>query len=154
MEQARRDAILELDCAGHKPSAIYKLLNYPKTTVYRVFNTWEVEVEVCCKAHNMRSDQIRTPHFLEDLLKSIKASPWTFLSRLAKNRGVSEELVSMAVNEDLGYRSYRMAKHHILTASMKATRLTNGKRLLNDLKSHGGRIIFFSDEKNWTVDRS
>ncbi|QQP39093.1 Uncharacterized protein FKW44_019864 [Caligus rogercresseyi] len=37
---------------------------------------------------------------------------------------------------------------------MKATRLTNGKRLLNGLKSHGGRIIFFSDEKNWTVDKS
>ncbi|QQP32445.1 Uncharacterized protein FKW44_005818 [Caligus rogercresseyi] len=37
---------------------------------------------------------------------------------------------------------------------MKATRLTNGKRLHNGLKSHGGRIIFFSDEKNWTVDRS
>ncbi|QQP32420.1 Uncharacterized protein FKW44_024726 [Caligus rogercresseyi] len=36
---------------------------------------------------------------------------------------------------------------------MKATRLTNGKRLLNGLKNHGGRIIF-SDEKNWTVDRS
>ncbi|QQP35108.1 Putative LOC100207607, partial [Caligus rogercresseyi] len=47
-----------------------------------------------------------------------------------------------------------MAKKHILTASMKATRLTNGKRLLNCLKSHGGRIIFFSDEKNWTVYRS
>uniref|UniRef100_A0A0K2TP93 Putative LOC100207607 [Hydra vulgaris] n=1 Tax=Lepeophtheirus salmonis TaxID=72036 RepID=A0A0K2TP93_LEPSM len=47
-----------------------------------------------------------------------------------------------------------MAKQHILTASMKVTRLTNGKRLLNELKSHGGRIIFFFDEKNWTFDRS
>ncbi|QQP54129.1 Uncharacterized protein FKW44_006853 [Caligus rogercresseyi] len=143
MEQARRDAILELAHAGHKPAAIYKLLNYPKTTVCRVFNAWEAEGKVCRKAHIMRS-----------LEKSIKASPGTSLSRLAKNRGVSKQLVSKAVNEDLGYRSYRMAKQHILTASMKATRLTNGKRLLNGLKSHGGRIIFFSDEKNWTVDRS
>eukprot|EP00096_Caligus_rogercresseyi_P003949 TRINITY_DN1792_c0_g1_i7.p1 TRINITY_DN1792_c0_g1~~TRINITY_DN1792_c0_g1_i7.p1 ORF type:complete len:178 (+),score=44.62 TRINITY_DN1792_c0_g1_i7:364-897(+) len=154
MEQARRDAILELARAGHKPAAIYKLLNYPKTTVYRVFNAWEAEGKVYRKAHNMRSDKIRTSRFLAGLEKSIKASPGTSLSRLAKNRGVSKQLVSKAVNEDLGYRSYRIAKQHILTASMKATRLTNGKRLHNGLKSHGGRIIFFSDEKNWTVDRS
>ncbi|QQP52251.1 Uncharacterized protein FKW44_004345 [Caligus rogercresseyi] len=143
MEQARRDAILELAHAGHKPAAIYKLLNYPDTTVYRVFNAWEAEGKVCRKAHNMTS-----------LEKSIKTSPGTSLSRLAKNRGVSKQLVSKAVNEDLGYRSYRMAKQHNLTASMKATRFINGKCLLNGLKSHGGRIILFSDEKNWTVDRS
>ncbi|QQP36214.1 Uncharacterized protein FKW44_021245, partial [Caligus rogercresseyi] len=126
----------------------------PKTTVYRVFNAWEAEGKVYRKAHNMRSDKIRTSRFLAGLEKSIKASPGTSLSRLAKNRGVSKQLVSKAVNEDPGYRSYRIAKQHILTASMKATRLTNGKRLHNGLKSHGGRIIFFSDEKNWTVDRS
>ncbi|QQP52904.1 Uncharacterized protein FKW44_005194, partial [Caligus rogercresseyi] len=154
MEQARRDAILELALAGHKPAAIYKLLNYPKTTVYRVFNAWEAEGKVCRKAHNMRSDKICTPRFFACLEKSIKALPGTSLSRLDKNHGVSKQLVSKAVNEDLGYRSYRMAKQHILTASMKATRLTNGKRLINGLKSHGGRIIFFSDEKNWTVGRS
>uniref|UniRef100_A0A0K2UF04 Resolvase HTH domain-containing protein n=1 Tax=Lepeophtheirus salmonis TaxID=72036 RepID=A0A0K2UF04_LEPSM len=131
MEQARRDAILELARAGHKPSAIYKLLNYPKTTVYRIFSAWEVEGKVCCKAHNMTSDRIRTPRLLEGLWKSIKASPGTSLSRLAKNHGVSKQLVYEAVNDDLGYRSYRMAKKHILTTSMKATRLTNGKRLLN-----------------------
>ncbi|QQP40447.1 Uncharacterized protein FKW44_014483, partial [Caligus rogercresseyi] len=127
-------------------AAIYKLLNYPKTTVYRVFNAWEAEGKVYRKAHNMRSDKIRTSRFLAGLEKSIKASPGTSLS--------SKQLVSKAVNEDLGYRSYRIAKQHILTASMKATRLTNGKRLHNGLKSHGGRIIFFSDEKNWTVDIS
>uniref|UniRef100_A0A0K2UC34 Resolvase HTH domain-containing protein n=1 Tax=Lepeophtheirus salmonis TaxID=72036 RepID=A0A0K2UC34_LEPSM len=124
MEQARRDAILELARAGHKPSAICKLLNYPKTTVYRVFNAWEVERKICRKAHSMRSDRIRTPRFLKGLWKSIKASSETSLSRLAKNRGVSKQLVSKAVNEDFRYRSYRMAKQHILTASTKATRLT------------------------------
>uniref|UniRef100_A0A0K2U3X0 Uncharacterized protein n=1 Tax=Lepeophtheirus salmonis TaxID=72036 RepID=A0A0K2U3X0_LEPSM len=154
MEQARRDAILEFAHVEHKPSAIYKLLNYLKTRVYRVFNAWEVEGKVCRKGHNMRSDRILTPRFLEGLRKSLEASPGTSLSRLAKNRGVIKQLVSKAVNDDLGYRSYRMAKQHILTASTKATRLTNGKRVLNDLKSHGGRIIFFSDKKNWTVDRS
>uniref|UniRef100_A0A0K2U249 Uncharacterized protein n=1 Tax=Lepeophtheirus salmonis TaxID=72036 RepID=A0A0K2U249_LEPSM len=102
----------------------------------------------------MRSDRIHTPRFLEGLQRSIKASLGTSLSRLGKNRVVSKQLVSKPVNEDLRYRSYRMAKQQILTASMKATRLTNGKGLLNDLKSHGGRMIFFSDEKNWTIDRS
>uniref|UniRef100_A0A0K2UJW8 Uncharacterized protein n=1 Tax=Lepeophtheirus salmonis TaxID=72036 RepID=A0A0K2UJW8_LEPSM len=90
MEQARRDAILELGCPGHNPSAIYKLLNYPKTTVYRVFDAWEVEGKVCHKAQNMRSNRIRIFRFFEGLQKSIKASPGSSLSRLAKNREVSK----------------------------------------------------------------
>uniref|UniRef100_A0A0K2T0U4 Uncharacterized protein n=1 Tax=Lepeophtheirus salmonis TaxID=72036 RepID=A0A0K2T0U4_LEPSM len=34
------------------------------------------------------------------------------------------------------------------------TRVAHGRKLRNDLKSHGIRIIFYSDEKQWTVDRS
>ena len=35
---------------------------------------------------------------------------------------------------------------------MKQKRLERGKRLLNDLKNHGNRIVVFSDEKTFTVD--
>ncbi|QQP49152.1 Uncharacterized protein FKW44_009695 [Caligus rogercresseyi] len=139
MEQARRDAILELARAGHKPAAIYKLLNYPKTTVYRVFNAWEAEGKVCRKAHNMRSDKICTPRFLAGLEKSIKALPRTSLSRLAKNHGVSKQLVSKAVIPN-GQAAHPHGIHEGHQAHQRQT--------------HGGRIIFFSDEKNWTVGRS
>ncbi|QQP40695.1 Uncharacterized protein FKW44_014830 [Caligus rogercresseyi] len=132
MEQARRDVILELARAGHKPTAIYKLLNYPKTTVYRVFNAWEAEGKASRSPSRHRRD---------------------FLVQVAKNRGVSKQLVSKAVNEDLGYRSYRRPTTHP-HGIHEGHQAHQRKRLLHGLKSHGGRIIFFSDEKNWTVDKS
>ncbi len=36
MEQERRLAIMEFYCVGDDPAAIYKLLNYPRSTVYDV----------------------------------------------------------------------------------------------------------------------
>uniref|UniRef100_A0A0K2TR03 Uncharacterized protein n=1 Tax=Lepeophtheirus salmonis TaxID=72036 RepID=A0A0K2TR03_LEPSM len=78
MEQARRDAILELVRAGHRPSTIYKLLNYPKTTVYRVFNAWEIERKVCRKAPNMRSDLVGQELWSEQAagLQGCEWGPW------------------------------------------------------------------------------
>ncbi|QQP54303.1 Uncharacterized protein FKW44_007097 [Caligus rogercresseyi] len=135
MEQARRDAIHELVHAGHKPAAIYKLLNYPKTTA---------EGKVCRKAHIMRSEKIHTTRFLAGLEKSIKASPGLPLSK---------QLVSKAVNRTSGIviPNGQAAHPHGIYEGHQAHQRQASPQCL---KSHGGKIIFFSDEKNWTVDRS
>ncbi|QQP39358.1 Uncharacterized protein FKW44_020220, partial [Caligus rogercresseyi] len=41
MEQTRRDTVIELLCAGHRPTAIIKLLKYPRRTVYDITKKWE-----------------------------------------------------------------------------------------------------------------
>ncbi|QQP52578.1 Transposable element tcb2 transposase [Caligus rogercresseyi] len=41
MEQTRRDMVIELLCAGHRPAAIIKLLMYPRRTVYDSTKKWE-----------------------------------------------------------------------------------------------------------------
>ena len=52
----------------------------------------------------------------------------------------------------MGYRSYIRRQKPLLTASMKLARVERCRKMLNNLKGHGKRIIFFSDEKNFTVD--
>ena len=51
-----------------------------------------------------------------------------------------------------GGRSLKRVKKPLLTAATKQKRLERGNRLLNDLKNHENRIVFFSDEKTFRVD--
>ncbi|QQP35593.1 Transposable element tcb1 transposase [Caligus rogercresseyi] len=41
MEQTRKDTVIELLCAGHRPAAIIKLLKYLRRTVYDITKKWE-----------------------------------------------------------------------------------------------------------------
>lgn len=154
MEEVKRCTIIEMARAGHGPANIYKALNYSRSTVYRVYKAFKADGKISRKTHKPRSDKKRTPTFLAGLKRSIKAAPGTPMSVLAKKRNVSRMTVSRAVRDDLKLKSYKLYKRHILTEKMRATRFRNGTKLLNDLKSNGGRLVFFSDEKNWTVDRT
>ncbi|QQP52118.1 Uncharacterized protein FKW44_004146 [Caligus rogercresseyi] len=41
MEKTRRNTVIELMCAGHRPAAIIKLLKYLRRTVYDITKKWE-----------------------------------------------------------------------------------------------------------------
>ena len=145
---------LEMAHAGHGPSFISKTLKYNRSTVYNVYNSFKATGKVKSKAHKSRSDKKRTPIFLAGLKRSINASPGTPMSVLAKKRNVDRSTVSRAIKNNIKLKAYKLYKRHTLTKKMKAKRVKNGTKLLNNLKSKGGRLVFFSDEKNWTVDRS
>ena len=130
------------------------MLGYPKSTVYDVYKRWNEDNVDVRKAHESRADKKRTPRFLAGLSRSIDTSPGTPMSVLAKKRDVSRRTIGRAVKDDLELKSYKLYKRHVLTDRMKTTRKANATKIINDMKSHGGRIIFFSDEKNWTVDRT
>ncbi|QQP49428.1 Uncharacterized protein FKW44_010103, partial [Caligus rogercresseyi] len=139
IEQARREAILELARARHKPAAIYKLLKYPKTTVCRVFNAWEADGKVCRKTHNMRSDKIRTPASSQ-ASRSPSRHRRDFLVQVGQ-----EPLSEQAAGPRVKVIPNGQAAHpHGIHEGHQA----------HQRQAHGGRIIFCSDEKNWTVDRS
>jgi hypothetical protein len=130
------------------------MLGFPRSTVYDVYNRWKSSGESKRKAHKKRSDSKRTPRFLMGLKRSIAKNPATPITVLAKKRSVDRMTVSKAIKNDLNLKSYKFTKRHILTSAMKVRRLENGTKLLSNLKSNGNRIVFFSDEKNWTVDRA
>ncbi len=136
---------------GYAPNIIKNMLGYPKTNIY---NQWKLEGETTRKCHKPKNDKKQTLDFLAGLKCSVMASPGTPISTLAKNHNVSRATVSWAINDNLKMKSYTLYKCHILTEKMKTTRVENGKKLLNNLKSQGNRMVFFSDEKNWTMDRT
>ncbi len=126
---------------------------YPKATVYRVYNAWEAEGKSKRKKHEPRRDRKVTPRFLAGLIRSVEASPGIPMTVLAKKRNVATLMVAKPAKE-LCMTSCKLSKWHILTESMKANTVKNGKKLLSNLKCHKSRLVFFSDEKNWTLDRS
>lgn len=152
MEQARRSAVVELARAGKRASEIATLLSYPRSTVYDIYNKWKSSGQWTRKVHGPRRDRKRTPTFLAGLKRSITANPSTPMNTLAKKRSVHRSTISRAIKTNLGYTSYKKTKKHILTAKMRAIRLSRSRKLLNQLKASRRPITFFSDEKKWIVD--
>ena len=72
------------------------------------------------------------------------------MTEIAKKK-ISVATVSRAVKNESG-KSLRRVKRPLLTAAMLQKRRERCGHLFNDLKSHGNRIIIFSDEKTFMVD--
>ena len=58
---------------------------------------------------------------------------------MQKKRNVDRSSVSRAIKNDLKLKSYKLYKRHIFTKKKKAKRVKNGTKLLNNLKSKGGK---------------
>ena len=151
MEQAKRNAIAELQRAGHTPAYIAKVLKYPRMTVYDVCNKYDRSCDVSRAPHKPRRDRKLTPRFLNGLKRSIKANPTIPMTILAQKRGFNRRTIERGLVK-LKLTSYVQGKRHLLTGRMKGIRLHRCKRLISWMKDNGGVMKFFSDEKNFTVD--
>ncbi len=142
MEQARRSAIVELHCTGHSPATIVSLLKYPKSTVYDVIKRFKECGDTKRKEHDPQSDKIRSPQFLVGLKRSVDAHPERSISWLARDRNMSRHVISVAINKDLGYKSFKLHVRHLLTSSHRESRVIRGKQLISSLKSTAGMCNF------------
>jgi len=154
MEQAKRNAVIELYRAGHSAKDITNLLKYNKSTVWYIIKRYRERGESTRKMHKARSDKKRTETFIKDLKTAVEANPGTPMTVHAKNMDVGVSTISRAINRDMGFKSYALRVRHLLTEAQKEVRFMRGKKILNSLKSTGGFLHFFSDEKIFTVDRS
>ena len=82
--------------------------------------------------------------------KALENNPTLKMTHLA-SKGNSVSTVRRAIKIE-GGKSLKMARKHLLTVGIKQKRLECSKKLLNNIKNHGNRIIIFSDEKTFTVD--
>ncbi len=153
MEQAKRDAVIELYRAGHSPATITKLLKYHKMTVSRIIKRFEVFGDNKRRPHKTRKDIKRSPEFVAAVERTVKANPGTPIRQLAKRFNVSSSTMGKTIHANLGYKSYVLRVRHLLTERQKLARVTRGTKIINSLKSTGGHLRFFSDEKIFTVDR-
>ncbi len=104
---------------GHNAAIIFKVLNYPKATVYCIIKAFEESGKESRKTHKLRSDCKRTPMFVAGLKRCIKANPDRPFTTLVKERNVSMMTISRAVRLDLGFKSYALKVKHLLIDSMK-----------------------------------
>ena len=115
MEQERRNTILVLHRAGHKPGEIYKLFQnvkgYTRRTIYRVIERYEKHGLSTRRRGKDRKEyphKIRTKIWLAGLKRSIKSDPSVNQSVHARKRGVCEETVSRAIRLELNMKSRAM----------------------------------------------
>ncbi len=102
--------IAELHSAGHDVKAIIKATKYPKLTVYDIVKWLKGGKGIghsCCSPHKAKK---RTPRFIAGLNKSIKANPSLSMAVLASRRLGSRRMVSRAIKEDLGLKSFVRGK--------------------------------------------
>merc|ERR1712237_69718 len=122
MEQAKRNAIAELRCAGHRPANIAKVVKYPRTTVYDVCKKYDRSGDVSRAPHKPRRDRKLTSRFLIGMKRSVKTNPTTPMRILAKKRGVSRRNFGRD-RAKLKLTSYVQGKRHLLTNVMRWIRL-------------------------------
>ncbi|QQP53777.1 Uncharacterized protein FKW44_006373, partial [Caligus rogercresseyi] len=122
MEQARRTTICELRRAGHRAAAIFKMTQYNRKTVYNVVKAFDEEGKTTRKDHRLK--------------RSIRRTPTTKMTKLAKDRNVSHTTIRRAVKDDL----------NIDLAQNKADRVSKGRKILNDRRARD-ITCFYSDEK-------
>ena len=146
--------IVELHPAGSNLKAIIKATKYPKSTVHDVVKQLKGGKGIGhspCSPHKAKK---RTPRFVAGLNKSIKANPSLSMAVPASRRSVSRRMVSRAIKEDLGLKSFVRERQHLLTSKMKEIRFKRGKKLKQLCKVNQGVVRLLSDESNFTVDRA
>ena len=89
------------------------------------------------------------------LRRRIPVAPTKSLRQVAAESGHGRETVRKFVL-DSGWRSLRRKKVPLISKDGRATRAARAAGLIQALKRGGfpGRIVFFSDEKNFVVDPS
>ena len=145
--EGKRNEISALLRAGHKQTDIAKLLNVSRMTVYRVAQRLNNSETLKDWPRSGRPQKIRHG----TIKKVFEKDPELKMTRLAQKMKISVSTVSTVV-KSMRRKSLRRSKKPLLSAAMIHKRLERSTRLLNDLKSHGNRILIFSDEKTFTVD--
>ncbi len=145
--EAKRLEIATLIRAGHSNKDIVKFLNVDRHTVYRVRKRVEEGKSLKDRPRSGRPVKL-TP---EDAKLAFKAEPTMSMADFAKKKGMARSTVSNAINA-AGGKSKKYEERPLLTKHHQELRVERGQCILNDLKHHGNRVIFFSDEKTFTVD--
>lgn len=87
-----------------------------------------------------RHNKKRSEDFLANLEESISQEPTMSIRKLSKEKNVGRETIRRAV-KDLGLVSYRRRRRQLLTATVKASRVAKGNKLLSKLKKSAPETV-------------
>ena len=137
-------------CAEHNVSEVANYVGECRTTVDAINRS----------AWTMAKVSTDVQAVVERLLWIVTASGVTFetvlartsIRQYARRLGVEAVTVRQAVSK-LGAKSRVIVERPLLMPAIRAKRLERCQMLVNNLKpALDGRVIIFSDKKNWTVD--
>lgn len=160
MEEAQRRMIVRALARGEAPTKIAASLRVGKSTVYRIRDKMkDLSVEdddegiIQRKVHE-RNRSLRTPELIESVRQTVADDPSSSISSLARDSHVSRRTMQRLLHEDLGIKSYRMDQRQFLSDTARERRKSRTATILNRLKGpDSGKIIVFSDEKWWTLEK-
>ena len=135
---------------GRDPSVALKV---GRAMVYRVKNKKALRKDPVQENPKLRRNPIITPRVLGGLECRIRAAPTKSLRMVAQEAGINRESI-LKVVVGASWKSRRRKKVPLISKAGRKKRVDRSRGLLNSLKSSGfpGRILFFSDEKNFVVD--
>ena len=137
----------------HNINDIIALAGVPHSLVNTVKKLLKTGAPLDKRFRKPRTQTFRTPRLLSWLKKSIKVTPTKSMRAHAKNLGISLNSVQCAVHNDLNGQSLVRKCIPLLLEKNITACLKQCRSLVNHLKhAHSGRIIFFSDEKNFCFD--
>ena len=148
----KREKMATLLRAGHKTKGIIALAGLSRSSVDTV-KKLKTGAPPDKRSRKPRTRTVKTPRLLSCLKKSIKATPTKSIKAHAKDLGTSPNSVQLAVRNDLNSESLVRKYVPLLSEKNITARLKRCRSLVNHLKhADSGRIIFFSNEKNFCVD--
>ena len=150
-------------CAGRAPSAVADFLDLPRSLVYRIkqaydnFDGPEEEKEAFCVDRKIKEAHrsVRDSTFVANMKMMVEANPRKSIRAIAREMGVSNCTVRLAIHEDLRLKSYALRKAQLLTEAQAEKRFIGASALLNDMKHEtAGYLCFFSDGKIFTQEQN
>eukprot|EP00096_Caligus_rogercresseyi_P010004 TRINITY_DN3514_c0_g1_i1.p1 TRINITY_DN3514_c0_g1~~TRINITY_DN3514_c0_g1_i1.p1 ORF type:complete len:218 (-),score=41.98 TRINITY_DN3514_c0_g1_i1:566-1219(-) len=145
--EAKRHEVAVLIRAGHGTNDIVTLTNVCRRTVSNVWKRIKDGQDLMDKPRCGFPVKLST----KVVQKAFTANPKLAMTTLARKKNVNKSTVSRAV-KNAGGKSLRLVERPLLSQRHQDLRLERCGKLLNSLKHHGDRVIFFSDEKTFTVD--
>ena len=149
----KRDAIIQLHCAGIAAPSIIKQLNVAKSTVYDTISHYKELGNSNDRPRTRRPRTAQTPERIKAVRERIRRNLKRSMRLMAKQMSVSKSSMRTIVKKDLGFSPLKIRKKHLLTAAQKRKRLERSKKILNYLKD-GTKLgdVIFSNEKLFTVE--
>lgn len=157
MNRAKRQPVVDQLARGLKPADIAKNLNVARSFVYSVKNdVADVGAEQAIDRKVRDAPRpVRSVELRDRVAERVREDPQVSIRELSRSTGIARSSMQRLVQEDLDLTSYRMKRPQAISDAGRHRRADRCRLLLNRLKGpDAGKVIIFSDEKFWTVEKA
>ena len=150
--QSTRAAIVELHKKKVPVGQISQLLGALQPHVSRTISRFKELGDLSDRKRAGRPATANTSRNRNIIRNRILRNPKRSMRKMGKELGISKDSVNTIIKKNLGLKSFKVQKAHVLTERMKKVRLQRSKLLKQRFGRAKHRNIVFSDEKIFTIE--